>query len=361
MQKRDGWEKIKVLKEFGRSVYISDFDDVRESLGELSPGFLFTSFHISEEFDEAYCGHARDMCRWLADKGFSIIGDVSPKTLERFGCSDAFTFASEMGLSVVRLDYGFSKEEIRSLARRMPVAVNASTPDYRLALEFSKEGAKVYAIHNFYPRPETGLDAEYFRRRNQELAAVGVRVLAFIPGDCLFRGPVFAGLPTLERHRGLAPYVCYCSLCVHEPELYGVLTGDGGLSPRQKALIEEYRETGIISVPAVLTPNGSALYERVFTVRPDSPERLARLEESREYGCFGKSILPDHCVVRSRGAITLDNLRYARYTGEVQIIRENLPADERVNVIGQVEEGYEELLDCIKGGSKLKLVSGKPL
>ena len=55
---------------------------------------------------------------------------------------------------------------------------------------------------------------------------------------------------------------------------------------------------------------------------------------------------------RNRGTITIDNEKYLRYSGEIQIMKENFEADERVNVIGHINEGYESILECISRGKK---------
>ena len=112
----------------------------------------------------------------------------------------------------------------------------------------------------------------------------------------------------------------------------------------------------MLSVPARLEPGHEDLYGQVFTCRVDSPRWLVRFAESREYSCRGKSVEPDNCVSRDRGTITIDNVNYGRYTGEIQMIRSPLKADSRVNVIGQVCENALPLMDCIHGGQKFELV-----
>ncbi|TKV17243.1 DUF871 domain-containing protein, partial [Citrobacter sp. TBCS-11] len=39
---------------------------------------------------------------------------------------------------------------------------------------------------------------------------------------------------------------------------------------------------------------------------------------------------------RSRGSITIDNCDYGRYMGEIQIVKNDLAADEKVNVVGKI-------------------------
>ena len=47
---------------------------------------------------------------------------------------------------------------------------------------------------------------------------------------------------------------------------------------------------------------------------------------------------------------------YGRYSGEIQLVRADLPADEKVNVIGEVPAEYDLLLDCIKRGKTFRMV-----
>lgn len=67
-----------------------------------------------------------------------------------------------------------------------------------------------------------------------------------------------------------------------------------------------------------------------------------------------ESAAPEYTGERLRGMITMDNDLYGRYRGEVQIALRNLPADERVNVIGQVIEEDLELLSHIQPGQQLE-------
>src|SRR5699024_11291014 len=59
----------------------------------------------------------------------------------------------------------------------------------------------IEAWHNYYPRPETGLDKLEFINMNKWLKEKGITVMAFVPGEGDLRGPLFEGLPTLEDHR----------------------------------------------------------------------------------------------------------------------------------------------------------------
>ena len=241
------------------------------------------------------------------------------------------------------------------MARKMPIVLNASTVTAEDAREIAGEGREVFAMHNFYPRPETGLDEDYLMETTQALHAAGLKVLAFIPGDEVLRGPVFEGLPTLEAHRNVLPSAAFADLAVRFG-MDGVFVADPGLSGKETGRIRRFCREGVISVPVQLDPAYEWLYDRFFTCRVDSPRCLIRFLESREYSCKGTRIAPGNCVLRRRGSVTVDNENYGRYTGEIQITRSDLKADRRVNVIGQIPENVWLLMDRIKGGQNFMLV-----
>lgn len=341
----------------GRSVYLTEFEKQSAPLAAVAAGGapVFISLHISEEFGADYCQRVRALCAWLRERGWRILADVSEKTVRQFGCPDLAALAQELGVWGLRLDYGFSLQEMCALAARLPIAVNASTTTPELAAQLAQAGGTVIAMHNFYPRPETGLDGEFLRQSTRSLQQAGLKVYAFIPGDSLLRGPLGCGLPTLEAHRGAAPSAAFADLALNYGA-DGIFAGDPGVSAAEQARIAHFCRTGELCLPTALRPGYEALYGRTFTCRPDSPQWLVRYEGSRTYSCFGGEVQPDNCVARRRGCVTLDNIGYKRYSGEIQLVRRDLPADEKVNVIGQVSPRHILLIDCIRRGAKFRMV-----
>ena len=237
----------------------------------------------------------------------------------------------------------------------MPIVLNASTTRVEDAKTIAAKGKCVMAMHNFYPRPETGLDEDYLRETTELLQKAGLKVLAFIPGDTQKRGPVFEGLPTLESHRKICPSAAFADLVLR----YGideVFVGDPGISQKEMDRINRFCRDGILSIPCRIDENWQHLYGQVFTCRMDSPKWLIRFQESRVYSCQGQATEPCNCTERTRGSLTIDNIRYGRYSGEIMLIRKDLPADDRVNVIGHVPEDALLLLDLIGRGRKFTLV-----
>lgn len=340
----------------GYSVYLSNFELIKNRLPSLyrEGGWIFTSFHVSEEMDETYVVRAGGMCRFLRDIGYKILADVSPRTLEYFGCRDIVEFAERMGASILRLDCGYTAREMAGIAGRFPICLNASTISPEEVREIGAGGGTVCAMHNFYPRPETGLDGELFDGLNRRLREAGARILAFVPGDGRLRGPLGQGLPTLEAHRGMKPYPSYLDMKLGHG-VDGVFVGDGIMNSRQAKWIQRWEREGVITLPAVFHGAGELLYDRVFTIRRDSPRWLKRFQESREYSCFGERVEPNNPAARPAGSVTVDNERYLRYSGEVQLIIEDLPRDDRVNVAGTVCPEYMPLLNNVGNGARVVL------
>ena len=341
----------------GYSLYLSTYAAQCQSLrGTAGAGAaIFLSLHISEEFDDTYCRRATEICHELAGLGLRIIADVSVKTVAQFGCRDLTQLAEALHLWALRIDYGFSPQEIEAMARKMPIVLNASTTTAEDAARIADVGGTVYAMHNFYPRPETGLDEEYLLETTRSLQKAGLKVLAFIPGDTQLRGPVYEGLPTLEAHRNVLPSAAFTDLALR----FGmdeIFLADPGLSETEAQRIARFCRDGIISLPIHLDEAYAHLYDQVFTCRIDSPKWLVRVQESRMYSCAGNTVEPGNCAPRNRGCITIDNANYGRYSGEIQLIRTPMNADPRVNVIGQVPENALLLLDNIQRGQKFTLV-----
>lgn len=339
-------------KPLGFAVYVTAFEQQKPMFEKLKgQNFpIFTSLHIGEEVSDTYVRDVEVMCDWLEANDFYIVADVSPYTLERFDEPSLASLVKRLHIDNLRLDFGFDTQSLADDLKEMDLTYNAST-----ILGETKTRADSSYMHNFYPRPETGLDVEFFEELNQSIRESGGQILGFISGDQEKRGPIFEGLPTLERHRYLAPYAQYIDL-IRQYDMDAVYLGDLSITNPQLDLILAYLEDNLIRLPVELASEHEDLYNQRFTVRVDSPKGLIRVQESREFAQAGKAIEPDHTTERTKGIITIDNERYKRYSGEVQVMKDNYPADERVNVIGKLKEDYHLLLDNLKNGEEFMFI-----
>lgn len=339
----------------GFAVYVTAFKQQRPFLekmkGQGTP--VFTSLHIGEEVSASYVKDVEEMCNWLYENDFWVIADVSPLTLERFEEDTLASLARRLHLDNLRLDFGFDLKDIEKENDCFTFSYNAST----ILNEDVKEANTLY-MHNFYPRPETGLDVEFFQSLNKRIKGKSGQVLAFVSGDEEKRGPIYEGLPTLEKHRYLSPYAQSIDL-VKKHEVDKVFLGDIKMSEFELDLIIDYLTDQVIRIPVQLTEEHDHLYNNKYTVRVDSPKTLLRVQESREFAQQGKVIEPDNQLTRLRGSVTIDNKHYKRYSGEVQITKSDYPKDKRVNVIGQIKETYHLLIDNLSNGESFMFIPEK--
>lgn len=320
----------------------------------------FTSMHIPEEEGVDYRRDARHLLGALRDAGMSLIVDVGPETCEKLGCSRIEDLA-DLGITHVRLDYGFSPEETVRLSQMFHIVCNASTVTKAELAAWREAGAdlsRFAACHNYYPKQFTGLALEDVRIMNERLAAFGFETIGFVPGDGDLRGPLHEGLPTVEAHRGQRDDVALNMLeMAFAAGCDTVLVGDPGLSARGWERFSQV-SAGYVELACSLDEGYGYLRGQIHHDRPDSSAHIIRSQESRT------SLKPPAAIAadvhagraRPRGSIAVSNSEYLRYEGELEIARVDLPGDARMNVVGQVAEHDCRLLPYIRNGFGFKLV-----
>ena len=181
----------------GISLYFSEGIEQNERTIERARAagvtLAFTSLHIPEETGVAYADAARHL----------LACDVSPVTLDKLGCSRIEDLL-DLGITTVRLDFGFNARETVELSHSFRIVFNASTistEDIRAWQAAGADFTRFAASHNFYPKRYTALSIDEVRRINQRLTNLGFTTMGFVPGDGKLRGPLFEGLPTVEEHR----------------------------------------------------------------------------------------------------------------------------------------------------------------
>ena len=307
---------------------------------------VFTSLQLSEAKPEIIRQRLDQLVANCHQLGLTIMADVSAASLQRLGIAlhDGKAIQA-LGLDGLRIDDGIDMTTVAALSHTMAIALNASTLSACMIDQLANAKANlrhIEAWHNFYPRPETGLDPAWFAQKNKWLHALGFKTMAFISGDAQQRGPLFAGLPTLEAHRGLLPLAAYLEL--RQLAIDHVYVGDPQLSPRSIAAFQAYVHDQVLLIQ--VQTDDERLLHLTWHSRPDIAQKVVRLAEARLEHIFATP-QPAQTDPRPRGSITLDNSAYGRYAGELQLTRCDLPADPRVNVIGKIEPSNLPLLDQI--------------
>lgn len=313
----------------------------------------FTSLHIPEERVPDYQGEAARLVRLCHEAGIELVADVSPRTLGLLGCSSIDDVA-QLGLTYLRLDFGFDAPRVAELSRRFHVVFNASTISDDDIVAWRAAGVdltRVAACHNYYPKRWSGLSLRRVTSINARLKALGIEVMGFVPGDASLRGPLHEGLPTVEGHRGDRGVGLVCDMLeLFDARCDVVLVGDSDVSDAVWQRMGELNE-GYVTLHAELGEAFSYLYGRPQHDRPDSSEFLIRSPESREWDAPIPAA--DH---RARmfsceaGAVMVSNDAYGRYAGEVGIARRPLELDGRDTLAGQVCAEDRPLLPFITGG-----------
>lgn len=321
---------------------------------------VFTSLHIPETDTAVLTKQLQavlDLCR---TKQLELIADISPASLELTGLS-AFdtTELMRLGFSRLRLDYGYSIEEIVQLSCTTRIQFNASTLNVAYLNQLLAAGLNLdntEAMFNYYPRPHTGMSYSDVYWQNQLLQQYSIKTAAFIPCEHGRREPLCAGLPTIEAQRNMP--VAQAAKQLLALGIDSVFIAD--CQPTQQELQDLASAT--VPNPLVLrmqannmTADIAQLLGHTFTCRSDDSAEIVRTNESRGL-CKNISIPPNNTAAPKLGDVLIDNDGYGRYKGELQIAKVELPADKRTNIIGKIIEEDRCLIPCLVPGSKFRLV-----
>lgn len=322
-------------------------------------GLLFTSLHIPEEDRSLYRERLFSLGRLAGQLRLGLIVDIDSHSLEQIGLSlDEADRLPAFGITGLRLDDGFDEQMSAELSNKIAVVLNASTLTLHTLKRMIALGLnvnRVTACHNYYPRPETGLDRSAFRRANRMLRQQGLSVAAFFPGDKDLRGPLYKRLPTLEDHRSASPFCAYIDL-LHEG-VDNMILGDPGMNKTSLEQFSAWQKRLFLlhAVPEIEDRAFLAQAASPQSNRPDEARDCIRSRESRLDHIFPSPIRPANTVNRIRGSVTVDNELYGRYQGEIQIARNDLPADPKVNVIGRIVDSDLPLLPFIHGSDAFQI------
>ncbi len=347
----------------GISIYFSSGMEKNEALIKKAVKngvtYAFTSLHIPEETGVDYSKGIRHLLDCCREENLNLIADVGPETYEKLGVASLEQLKT-LGITHVRLDYGFSPREVVEISKHFYVVFNASTIMEEELLEWKQFGAdftKFAACHNFYPKQFTALSLKQVREINDRLKYLGFSTMAFVPGNLTLRGPLFEGLPTVEDHRSRMDEVAYNMLELSmEGNCDVVLVGDVDIREKDWEAVKCISQ-GYVELRADLLPGYEFVKDQIHHDRPDSSEYLFRSQESRLYQQVIEAEERENGVlVRKAGSITISNKKYLRYMGELEIARVDLPMDERLNVIGQIKEKDLKYLAYVQKGFGVKLI-----
>lgn len=326
---------------------------------------IFTSLHIPEANHGQLLNEFKTMIEYASSLGFEVFADISPDGYKYLGIAEGdLQRLKQFGITGLRLDYGFHPQVIANYTHNeygLTIELNASTMTKEFMYEIMQCNpnlANLSACHNYYPRRNTGISLLSLQRKNQFFHEYGISVSAFVGLPYHRRGPLYEGLPTLEFTRDIHPLVAWQILL--SAGVDNVLIGDALASDVLLTQISCVNKNEIILLCEEFNTDYAYLLNITHSNRPDSAEDVVRSQESRL--CLlnniniRREVIADNCIERKAGCITVDNINYLRYSGEMQICKRDLPQDERVNVIGVVSVDSLLLLPYIDDDCKFRLL-----
>ena len=349
--------------ETGFSVYLSTG---KEKNGEIirkavkaGARYVFTSLNISEEQVDKQ-SELENTIRLCTEHNLNLIVDINGATKNIADINSENVY--------LRIDDGFTVDEILNLSGKNKVVLNASTVTEE-ELEYMKlknaNFSNMLSLHNFYPKRFTGISKKYLLEQNLKYKKYGIRTMAFVKGDEL-RGPVYEGLPTVEEHRNMRFLTSCLDLLALNTDV--ILIGDVDLSD------ENWKEFGYFSKGIIPLKNEhNILIDKVFQDRRDSSEYVVRaaaggnIGETRKDFCeyIRKELAEDNIDIEKispdvsikKGDILISNSKYLRYEGELEIALKNLGIDKKRCIVSKIIEEDMELLDYISIVKQFEFVS----
>lgn len=348
---------------YGISIFLSEeiTDETRTYIQEMSNiGFkgIFTSLHIPEDDATLYAKRLKELGQIAQKLDMKLMVDISGEALKRAGFSfERLDEILTLGVTGLRMDYAISNQAIAEASQYLTIGLNASTisaEDVEELQTFNADFTNFEAWHNYYPRPETGLSSQFFNEKNQWLKQSGFRVFAFVPGNQQLRGPLQEGLPTLEKHRYDNPFSAALDLNENY-QVDGIYVGDPKISKRTIRQFEAYSRDQILQLE--VADIGSNYYSKILGEhknRQDDARDVIRSADAR----FNKivTVEPEVLLERKTGSVTIDNHLYGRYMGEIQITKNDLPANKKTNIAAQIVTDDISLLKLIKAGRVFNLI-----
>lgn len=313
---------------------------------------VFTSMHIYEEQID-YKTEVLNLLKLCKENNLDVILDVDPKILQNLGLKK-WDELIPLGIRYLRLDYGFNLELIEKLSQLFNIVINASTLNKEYLESMKKHNinlSKLIACHNYYPRVFSGLSIESVYKINKICKEFKLKTMSFVPSLDYPRGPFNEGVPTIENHRySDFKYNLWETKILAESDF--VIVGDIDCTQVNYENLKDYHE-GVMSLKCFLITDYNYLYNKILNERIDNSEYLIRSLGTRNQT---SPIYESDIFCPKVGDIVICNRKFARYNGEISIIKKTINPDNRLNLIGKIDQSDLKLLNLIKSGQAFKFV-----
>ncbi|RCW41369.1 MULTISPECIES: MupG family TIM beta-alpha barrel fold protein [unclassified Halanaerobium] len=335
----------------GLDLNLEENIDYLNQAHKLGINNIFFSLHIPE-VNKNFLKEAKILFKEMNKLNFNITADISKKYYEKLDLS-------QFNLNALRLDFGFKSKEIAILTKNndFKININASTITEKNLEEIIKHGGKlanIEAFHNYYPRPETGISKSLLLKKNNIFKKYDIEIAAFIPANYKKRPPIKAGLPTLEKHRKLSPIITGQDLL--KSGVDKVYIGDSRASLEELkdfSLIRKYDNIIPIKILTKLSREEKRLINLEHINRQDPGEYMIRSKTARKNKI--EKIETNNTIKRFKYSLTIDNYKYKRYEGDLQLLKKDYPANKKINVLADAGEAAL-IIEKIKEGETFKFL-----
>lgn len=297
--------------------------------------------------------------------GMKVIADINPEVFQYLDVSfEDLGIFKDMGLYGIRLDNGFSgsEESIMSFNKyglKIEFNMSAGTKYIDNVFSYKPNAENVLGCHNFYPHKYSGLGYDHFNMCNEQFKKYNIRTAAFVSSSSAKYGPwpVSEGLSTLEAHRYLPIQVqakhLFASNLIDDVIIANAFASEEELKALSE--VDPYILTFKVKIEKGISDGEKAIIlESLHFNRADVSEYMIRSSRTRVKNP-GDGFKPFNTKDIKRGDITIDNVNYKNYTGELQIALKDMKNSGNTNVVGRIDEDEIFLIDGVKPLQKFLL------
>lgn len=297
--------------------------------------------------------------------GMEVIADINSEVFEYLGTGyDDLKVFKEMGLAGIRLDQGFSGSEesimsFNTYGLKIEFNMSSGTKYIDNVLSFKPNRDNIMGCHNFYPHRYSGIGYDHFIRCSEQFKNYNIRTAAFVSSKSAKFGPwpVSEGLCTLEEHRNL-PIEIQAKHLFASDLIDDVLIANAFASEADFKALSEL-DPNLLAFKVILEKGISPIERGIILDtlhfnRADVSEYMVRSSKTRVKNP-GDDFKPFNTIDIKRGDITIDNVEYGNYTGELQIALRDRKNFGNTNVVGRIEAEEIFLADGLRPLQKFLL------
>ncbi|AGR42206.1 MupG family TIM beta-alpha barrel fold protein [Spiroplasma diminutum] len=366
-----------ISKQLGISIYpekleMKEIIEYLDLAKTYSFDLLFINFiDILEQKNSELLEKYKDTINEAKKRGYYITIDVNKSTFDSININyknPDLLFFKELNIDCLRLDDQFNgifESHLTYNSYNIKIELNCSTfnEHIRNIISYGANTQNLQALHNFYPQRHSGLDYKLFKKYNDDIKKMGLRMGAFVTiTDHESVGPwdVSENLPTLEMHRDLeiglqvnhflsnsfVSYIYISTQCANKKDFESIIKHF------------DFRKHIKVSLEKDVTKEELEIidYGNHF-VRGDIAQNILRSTTTRVlYKDFDIKPRNYNNEIIPAGSLVIPNNNYNKYKGELQIVKHDIPNDGLRNVVGRLDDKMNYILDEITPWTHFKII-----